>query len=92
MADFLAAFGLRLFDKLTYPIYVGLMLNLPRILMRDVYAGMQAIRAANAPELPLELFDAVASSDEHAADLAMDANMQMSQQRAAQAALRMMNQ
>ncbi len=78
MADFLAAYQLKLFDTLTYPLYVGLVLNIPRVRMLGVYSVMQGMRAAQAKKLPVQLFDAVAASDEQAEDMAFDANSQAS--------------
>lgn len=90
MADFLAFYGLRTFDKLTYDLYVGLAMNLGRVRMFPAWATMQGIKAFLARELPEQLFDSVAPTEDAAADMAFDANVEITRREAERAALRML--
>lgn len=86
----LAFYGLKTFNALTYDLYVGLKMNLGRVRMHGAWAVMQGIKAAFAKQLPESLFDAVAPSEDAAADMAMDANLELSRIEAVRAARGMM--
>ena len=49
-----------------YSLHVGLILNLPRVLMRHAVAHTRGARMAMAGQLPFDYFDALAASEEEA--------------------------
>lgn len=52
------------------------MLNVSRLNMKQTYAFMRGMQFARGGQLPLEVFDAVAMSEEEAAMVQMDVNVQ----------------
>lgn len=74
MADFLTTYGLRLFERLDYEVYYGLMLNLGRARMAAAYAVMRGVRAASGRgAIPADMFDSIAASEDEAQEMASDA-------------------
>ena len=66
LADRISAYGWPPGLVDTYSIHVGLILNLPRILMRQAVAHTRGARMVAAGQLPFAYFDALAASEEQA--------------------------
>lgn len=90
MADFLVTYRIKLFTEYTYDVHVGLWLNLARARMQTAYAMLRALKAADAPKLSEDFFDAIASSDEEAAEMTVQVNTKMAVERIKNAGLESM--
>jgi hypothetical protein len=86
VADFLTTFGIRLFERLDYGTYYGLLLNLGRARMQPAYATMRGVRAAMGKSIPADMFDAIAASEDEAQEMAFEAEAAGARAAARQAA------
>lgn len=61
--------------KLTYERWFGLMLNLPRLMMRPAYTTAVGVEAASGTgELDIDIFDSITDSADKADELMVNSN------------------